>query len=175
MRISTQMIYQQSMQNIITSQSNWLRYGEQMSTGKRVIRPSGDPIAAAQAVVISQAQSINSQFQLARIFATQIVSLEESVLSQATSLLHSAQEKVVYAANETLSDDDRTSIATDLQRLRDQLLNLANSTDGNGRFIFAGYMTEKPPSVDSGSGVPYQGGSQNVSQQVDAARTMVIG
>lgn len=175
MRISTQMMYQQSMQNITTSQSNWLRYGEQLSTGKRVIRPSDDPIAAAQAVVISKAQSVNSQFQLARTFATQKVSLEESVLSQVTSLLHTAQEKVVYAGNDTLSDDDRASVATQLQGLRDQLLNLANSTDGNSRYIFAGYMTDQPPFVDSGSGVTYQGGTQNISQQVDAARTMVIG
>jgi flagellin-like hook-associated protein FlgL len=34
------------------------------------------------------------------------------------------------------------SLATDLQGIRDQLMNLANSTDGNGRYIFAGYKTE---------------------------------
>ncbi len=43
--------------------------------------------------------------------------------------------KIVYASNGTLSDDDRASLATDIQGLRDQLLNLANTTDGNGRYI----------------------------------------
>lgn len=47
--------------------------------------------------------------------------------------------KIVYASNGTLSDDDRASLATDIQGFRDQLLNLANTTDGNGRYIFAGY------------------------------------
>ncbi len=61
MRISTQMMYDQNMRGITDSQSKWLSYGEQMSTGKRVNRPSDDPIAASQAVVLSQSQSQNSQ------------------------------------------------------------------------------------------------------------------
>jgi flagellar hook-associated protein 3 FlgL len=70
MRISTQMMYEQNMRGITDSQSRWLSYGEQMSTGKRVNRPSDDPIAASQAIVLSQAQSQNSQYALARTFAT---------------------------------------------------------------------------------------------------------
>ena len=42
MRISTQMMYEQNMRGITDSQSRWLSYGEQMSTGKRVNRPSDD-------------------------------------------------------------------------------------------------------------------------------------
>lgn len=93
MRISTQMMYQQNMRGITNSQAEWMKYGEQMSSGKRVINPSDDPIAASQAVVLSQAQAENSQFALARTFATQKVSLEENVLNQVTTAIQSAQEK----------------------------------------------------------------------------------
>lgn len=123
MRISTQMMYQQNMRGITNSQAEWMKFGEQMSTGKRVINPSDDPIAASQAVVLSQAQAQNSQYTLARSFATQKVSLEENVLSQVTTAIQAAQEKIVYAGNGTLSDDDRASLATDLQGIRDQLMN----------------------------------------------------
>lgn len=136
MRISTQMMYEQSMRGVTNSQSLWLSYGEQMSTGKRINRPSDDPIAASQAVVLSQAQTQNSQYALARSFATTKVSLEENVLSQVTTAIRAAQEKIVNAGNGTLSDDDRASLATNLQGIRDQLMNTANSTDGNGRYIF---------------------------------------
>ncbi|HBC0586688.1 TPA: flagellar hook-associated protein FlgL [Enterobacter cloacae] len=172
MRISTQMMYDQNMRGITDSQSKWLSYGEQMSTGKRVNRPSDDPIAASQAVVLSQSQSQNSQFALARTFATQKVSLEDNVLSQVNAAITSAKEKLVNAGNGTLSDDDRLSLASDLQGIRDQLMNLANSADGNGRYIFAGYKTEAPP-FDSVTG-DYNGGTQAISQQVDTARNMVI-
>lgn len=86
MRFSTQMMYQQNMRGITNSQAEWMKYGEQMSTGKRVVNPSDDPIAASQAVVLSRAQAQNSQYTLARTFATQKVSLEESVLSQSPPL-----------------------------------------------------------------------------------------
>ncbi len=172
MRISTQMMYQQQMQGITNSQSKWLGYGEQMTTGLRVNRPSDDPIAASQAVVLSQAQAQNSQFDLARTFATTKVSLEESVLGQVTTTLQGALEKIVNAGNGTLSDDDRASLGTDLQGIRDQLMNLANSTDGNGRYIFAGYNTEAP-AFDDATGT-YQGGNTAITQQVDAARTMQV-
>ncbi len=173
MRISTQMMYQQNMRGITNSQAEWMKFGEQMSTGKRVLNPSDDPIAASQAVVLSQAQAQNSQYTLARTFATQKVSLEENVLNQVTTAIQTAQEKIVSAGNGTLSDDDRASLATDLQGIRDQLMNLANSTDGNGRYIFGGYKTESAPFAQADGA--YSGGTTNVTQQVDASRTMVIG
>ena len=172
MRISTQMMYEQNMRGITDSQSRWLSYGEQMSTGKRVNRPSDDPIAASQAIVLSQSQSQNSQFALARTFATQKVSLEDNVLTQVNTAISSVREKLVYASNGTLSDDDRLSLATDIQGIRDQLMNLANTTDGNGRFIFAGYKTESSP-FDAATG-DYNGGAEAITQQVDTARNMTI-
>lgn len=83
------------------------------------------------------------------------------------------RKKIVYASNGTLSDDDRASLATDIQGLRDQLLNLANTTDGNGRYIFAGYKTESAPFSEADG--KYEGGAESIKQQVDASRSMVIG
>ena len=171
MRISTQMMYEQNMRGITNSQSKWMDYGLQMSTGQRVNKPSDDPIAASQAVVVSQAQQQNAQYATARTFATQKVSLEESVLQQVTAAITSAHTSVVAAANGTLSDDDRASMATELQGVRDQLLNLANSTDGNGRYIFGGYKTSDKPFDSTGT---YNGGDTAITQQVDASRSMVI-
>lgn len=175
MRISTQMMYEQSMRGVSNAQTSWLASGEQMSTGLRINRPSDDPLIASQAIVLSQAQAKNSQFQLGRTFATQKVSLEESVLSQVTTAIISGQGKIVNANNGSLSDSDRASIATDLEGVRNQILNLANSTDGNGRYIFGGYKTEAAPFDDQPEGVKYVGGDMALTQQVDSARTMTIG
>lgn len=107
-----------------------------------------------------------------RVRATQKVSLEDNVLAQVNTALSSVREKLVYAANGTLSDDDRLSLAIDIQGVRDQLMNLANTADGNGRFIFAGYKTESAP-FDSATG-DYKGGLEPITQQVDTARNMAI-
>ncbi|GLR09697.1 flagellar hook-filament junction protein FlgL [Mixta theicola] len=173
MRLSTTMMYDQQMRGVTNAQSSWLKAGEQLSTGKRVINPSDDPLAAAQAVVLSQAQAENSQYQLARDFATQSVSLEESTLQNVTQAVQSAQSLLVAAGNGSLSDDDRASYATQLEGVRAQLLNLANSTDGNGRYIFAGYKSDSAPFTEDANGsVVYNGGSDAITQKVDASRTM---
>lgn len=173
MRISTQMMYDQNMRSVTSSQAEWLRSGEQMSSGKRVINASDDPVAAAQAVVLSQAQAQNSQYDMARDFATQRVSLEGSVLDHVATVISSAQSTLIQANTGVLTDSDRASLATALQGQRDQLMNLANTADGNGRYIFGGFKTDNPP-FDSATGA-YQGGANAVTQQVDEARAMVIG
>ncbi|MGD8106478.1 flagellar hook-associated protein FlgL [Pantoea sp. FN0302] len=173
MRLSTSMMYDQQTRGVTNAQSSWLKAGEQLSTGKRVINPSDDPLAAAQAVVLSQAQAENKQYKLARDFATQSVSLETSVLDDATAAVQSAQSLVILAGNGALSDDDRESYATQLEGVRAQLLNLANSTDGNGRYIFAGYNSGSAPFTEDASGsIVYNGGTDAITQKVDASRTM---
>lgn len=71
MRMSTSMMYQQNMSGITGNQSLFMKAAEQLSTGKRVINPSDDPLAASQAVMLSQSQAENNQYTLARTFARQ--------------------------------------------------------------------------------------------------------
>ncbi|KAF0854322.1 MULTISPECIES: flagellar hook-associated protein FlgL [Pantoea] len=176
MRLSTNMIFDQQVRGVTDAQSSWLKAGEQLSTGRRVTNPSDDPIAASRAVVLSQTQARDSQFALARSFANQGLSLEESTLSDVTTAIQSAQSTLISAGNGSLSDDDRASYATQLEGIRSQLLNLANSKDGNGRYLFAGYASDKPPFTEDASGkIIYSGGSDAITQKVDSERTMTVG
>jgi flagellar hook-associated protein 3 FlgL len=170
------MIYQQNMNSVSNAQSLWQDTGVQLSTGNRVNKPSDDPLAASQAIMVQQAQAQNDQYAIARTFANQNMSQEENILSNVTTAIQSAQSLIVNAGDGALSDDDRASLATKLQGIKDQIVNMANSTDGNGRFIFGGYKSDKPPySVDATTGaVTYSGGDEAISQQVDASRTMTI-
>lgn len=175
MRLSTNMIFNQQVRGITDSQASWLKVGEQLSSGRRVSNPSDDPIAASRSVVLSQSQAQSSQYATARSFASQSLSMEENSLSSVTSSIQDAQTLIVYGSTGTLSDDDRASIATQLEGIRSQLLNQANSQDGNGRYIFAGYKTDTAPFTDDGTGVTYAGGTDAISQKVDASRTMTVG
>ncbi|MCZ4058700.1 flagellar hook-associated protein FlgL [Pantoea sp. LMR881] len=176
MRISTNMIFSQQVRGITESQSSWLKSGAELTSGRRVSNPSDDPIAASRAVVLSQTQAQSSQYALARTFANQNLSMEDNILGGVTLSIQSAQEKIVAASTGTLSDDDRESYATELEGIRAQLLNQANSQDGNGRYIFAGYKTDSAPFVDGGSSaVTYAGGNDAITQKVDASRTMTVG
>lgn len=176
MRLSTNIIYQQNMDAVLDGQNRFQATGLQLSTGSKVSKPSDDPLAASQAVLVRQAQSENSQFSVARTFANQSMSQEESILSSVTSTIQDAQTLIVQAGDGSLSDDDRSSLATKLESLKSQLVNMANSTDGNGRYIFAGYKSDTAPyTQDPTTGaVTYSGGDTAITQQVDASRTMTI-
>ncbi|MDI9221650.1 flagellar hook-associated protein FlgL [Pantoea sp. EA-12] len=175
MRLSTNMIFDQQVRGITGSQASWLKVGEQLSSGLRVNNPSDDPIAAASSVILAQSQAKSSQYATARTFANQSLSLEENTLQGVTSAIQSAQTTIVNASTGTLSDDDRASLATQLQGLRDQLLGLANSQDASGRYIFAGYKTESAPFSDTGTGVTYVGSDDAISQKISDSRTMTVG
>lgn len=174
MRLSTSMIFDQQVRGISDAQSSWLKVGTQLSTGRRVNNPSDDPIAASRAIVLSQSQTKSSQYATARSFANQSLSLEENSLSSVTSSITKAQEIIVAASTGTLSDDDRASYATQLQGIRDEILNQANSKDGSGRYIFAGYKTDVAPFSDTAGGVTYVGGTEAITQKVDESRTMSV-
>lgn len=175
MRMSTSMIYQQNLSGVTNNQSLWMQSGQQLSSGKRVLYPSDDPLAASQAVMISQSMSENSQYALARTFARQSISMEETVLRSAADGIKDMKTLIVNAGDGTISDNDRDSLATQLQGLKDQLLSQANSTDGNGRFIFAGFANDQAPFVEQGGKVVYQGSNSAIEQRVDANRTMTVG
>ena len=175
MRLSTNLIFSQQMQSISKSQASWLASGMQVSSGKRVTKPSDDPIAASQALNILQTQTKDAQYAMAQSFAGQSLSTEENALGNVCENIQSALTQIIYGSTGTLNDDDRDVLATQLQDLRDQLMNLANTQDSNGRYIFAGYKTRQPPFISGDNGVTYQGGDEAITQQVDAQRMMTIG
>ncbi|XBS68373.1 flagellar hook-associated protein FlgL [Acerihabitans sp. KWT182] len=177
MHMSTSMIYQQSL-NAIDNNYSLLESSEmQLSSGNRVSVPSDDPIAASQAVIINQSQSMDDEYSAAATSATNSLSLESSVLSQITTVIQNAQTLIIQAGDGTLSDSDRQSLATTLESYKSQLLSLANTKDSNGNYIFAGYDTDTAPyteDADTGA-VTYSGGTQAITQQVDANTSMAVG
>ncbi|KAA8996716.1 flagellar hook-filament junction protein FlgL [Affinibrenneria salicis] len=176
MRLSTSNSYQNLINTIAQSNKTMQDSVLQMSTQKSVNSPSDDPIAASQAVILAQTQASSSQYSAARSSATTSLQLENTVLDQVVDVVQSIQTLVVKAGNTTYSDADRQSMATELQGYKDQLLTLANSTDSNGNYIFAGYATESAPfTADADGNVTYTGGDTAISLQVDSSRSMTIG
>lgn len=170
MRLSSSQIFSQRVDNITSSQSKWMTEGNKISSGRRVEKPSDDPMAASQAVMVKQSESRNQQYATARGFAKNSMSLQMSLASQMVNITTKIQETLVAAGNDaTLSDEDRSSLADQLQGLKDQLVGIGNTKDGVGRYIFAGFQSDKPPFVADATGkITYQGGDKQITQKVDS-------
>lgn len=177
MRISTVTMYEQGVSAMNRQQQNFMDVGQQIASGKRVVNPSDDPRAAARAVSVSQSLAVNAQQESSRVTARNSLSQEESVLNSVSDAIGSAKSLVVQAGNGTLSDADRESLASDLEGAFETLVGLANTTDGNGTYLFSGYQDNAKAfsRTDAGDGVDdiEYAGDDNVKQQkIDAERLM---
>lgn len=174
--ISTSMMYQQQTNSISSANQKWLTAGMKLSTMQRVVNPSDDALAAAQAVRIKQSLGLNEQYQTARNFANTNISLSENVIQNVNNVVFSIQQTLVYAGNTTMSDEERLTLSNQLEGLKEELLGLANTRDGTGNYIFSGFKTDTIPFVkDPVTGeVTYQGGDTAISQKVEATRELNV-
>lgn len=174
MRISTNSIYATSTAQLGTLQTQLARTQMQLSTNKKLLAPSDDPIASARALEVTQSQSINSQFATNRANARSALSQEEVSLSGVQSLIQDVQGIAVAAGGGANTAADRTTYANELQGRLDDLIALANSSDGNGGYVFSGYRSSTPPFVQNGGAVDYHGDNGEVQLQVAGARKLAV-
>src|SRR3546814_9093913 len=99
-------------------------------SGQRMVTPADDPLAAAQAINISQSQSLNKRFADNRDVAKSNLSIEENTLNSLTTLLQDIKTRLIEAGNGTMADADRATLSNVLASARTSLLGLANATDG---------------------------------------------
>ncbi|EJL88825.1 flagellar hook-associated protein 3 [Polaromonas sp. CF318] len=173
MRISTQSFYEQSQSAMGSQQSSLLRVQQQIGAMTKILAPSDDPLGATRALAVSQSIALNSQYATSRKQAEQMLSLEENSLQSVTTVLQNVKSLLVEAGNGTMTDADRATLATTLQSAFDQLQGLANTDDGNGQFLFAGFKTGSPPFVKQPDGsILYAGDQGQRLMQVDVSRQM---
>lgn len=170
MRISTSTIYSDNIATMNTLQAQIAQTQQQISTGRRILNPADDPSAAARAVGVGQSDAMNTQYADNRTAAINTLSLSEAVLSNVTSLLQDVRIVALDAGNGLLTDSSRKALAKDLQGRLDELLGLANSTDGKGNYMFSGAQGNVKPFVNTVAGVTYQGDDMQRKVQASAAR-----
>ena len=139
MRISTVTMYEQSMNSLNQQQGEFMRVGQQIATGRKVVNPSDDPQAASRAVQVAQSMSVTQQYTDSRVSARNALSQEESVLNSVSDAIASAKTLMIQAASDTLSDADRASVASDFRDVYETVIGQANAPHANGTYLFGGY------------------------------------
>lgn len=175
MRVATSTLYHQGLASMNSQQSSLLHIQQQLGTGRRILTPSDDPVAATRALGVAQSAAVNGQYTTSRKQANSALGLEESTLQTVTTTVQNIQTLLVNAGNGTLSDTDRATLATALQGQYNQLLGLANADDGNGNYLFAGLKTNTAPFAPNAAGnIVYQGDMGRQQLQVDVSRQMDV-
>lgn len=174
MRISTQSFFERNAAGMGRLQQKLFQVQQKIGAGTRFITPSQDPVAAARALGVSQSLAETAQYAASRSRAGQSLAMEENALQSATRVLQEVKSLIVQAGNGTLTDADRATLGTALESQFAELLGVANSTDGNGQYLFAGFKGDAPPFVAQGATVAYNGDQGRRLVQVDVSRRMSV-
>lgn len=173
MPISTKTFNEQAIRGIarLTEQAN--AYQEQIATGKKDLRPSQDPVAAARLSSVKDIEADLRRFTDNLGAAKTRLGLSDKVLESVQNILIRTNELAIQAANSTNSRQDRQAIRAEVDQLRESLIGLANTADDRGQALFGGYVMREAPFVKSQTGAVGYGGDTGQTTVLASDRLML--
>ncbi|MGR4897016.1 flagellar hook-associated protein FlgL [Stenotrophomonas sp. LARHCG68] len=166
-RISSSMIYDRSVALMQSKQSKLSHLEQQLSTGSKIVTAKDDPVGAGTAVGMDRMLAELEKLGANANTVQNRLGLQENALAQAGELLQRVSDLTIQANNASLSSDDRKAVSSELKSIKQQMLALANTTDGNGRYLFGGASDGDAPFTLSNGVVTYNG--DQIQRKVEVA------
>ena len=142
MRITNKMMTNNALYNINTNKNSMSKLEQIYSTGKKIQRPSEDPIIAVRALKLrTNLSEINQYYEKNIPDAKSWMDVTESALNNVNDIIKQMNTYCVQGSNDTLTKDDRNSIVTNLTQLKKQVYAEGNAQYA-GRYVFTGYKTD---------------------------------
>jgi len=146
-----------------------------ISSGLAFTTASQNPVGAGLVAGYNQVLAQSQQYTANGNSATDSLNTEDSALTQLQNQLQSLRDLALEANNATESPADLSAIATQVQQIQGSILSIANTQDGEGNYIFAGYSTQTQPFSQSATGATYGGDQGQRRVQIGAGQTVVVG
>ena len=163
MQMSTNLKFDRAIAQMGITQDRLAKTQMQLSTAKKVIKPSDAPDQSAQITRLKSAITRQENYVSTINQIKDKMSQQETTVDNATTILTRLKELTVQAANDTYGPADRKSIDIEVRQLRDQLLSLANTQDIDGNHIFSGTRVGKAAFDTDENGKLVYTGDQTVS------------
>ena len=144
----------------------------ELSTGVSLQNAADNPAAMVEVNQLNTQLSASQQYSTNGNLVSTNLKLEEQALTNATNVLQSVQSLADEANNSSLSGAQRQDIATQLSQQLQQLVSIANSTDGNGNYLFSGYASTTQPFAQNGGSVTYSGAEETSQVQIGADQSV---
>lgn len=171
-RISTGMMFSQSVSLMLGKQSKINHLEQQIATGSKIVSAKDDPVAAGTAVGLDRVVAGLEQLGKNANNAQNRLGLQENALAQANELMTRAVELSIQANTPVPGNTDLKAIVSELKTIQDSLLSLANSKDGSGRYLFGGSNDSDAPFLKAGGTVSYVG--DQTQRQVEVAPGQLV-
>jgi flagellar hook-associated protein 3 FlgL len=144
MRISTNQLYDRSIASVLDNSAELSNLQQQLASGKKLLRPSDDPVGAAQVVRLTEDLDKITQYKRNNDLLQSSLEKEEVILSSINDSLNRARVLMVQSGNGVYDESDLKAIAIEIGEIRDEVFGLMNTQNSNGEYIFSGYQSETP-------------------------------
>jgi flagellar hook-associated protein 3 FlgL len=153
MRVTQGMLASNSLRNLSNSYTQMGKYQDQLATGKKITKPSDDPVVAMKGMYYRSNLSEVEQYK--RNLSESYLWMEnsEAGVEHVNEALQRVRELTVQGSNGTLSETDKEAIAKEIEQIKKDIMTVAN-TQVAGRYIFNGTNTSQAPVTDGGTGAP---------------------
>lgn len=143
MRITQGMMTNNILQNLSSGYGKIADYQNQLSSGKKITRPSQDPVVAAMGISYRTDVSHVDQYQKNVTTATKWMDSSDNALTQVNDVLSRVRELTNEASNDTYTSDQRMAAGKEVDQLTQQLVSIGNTQVG-GQYIFSGSDSANP-------------------------------
>ena len=164
MRVSTAQFYLQSSQQMSSKTSDVNEQMAYLTSGKRVLTAKDDAVSYGTLAGYKDDLANIEKYKRNITQAESHNSLQDVAFSNAEDILNNVKEQMLQANNGAMSSEDLLAIAKQTRNNLDQLLDLANSQNENGDYIFSGYQTEQQPFSQQVDGSVLYGGDSGVRE-----------
>ena len=176
MTISTTLLFSRAVDLMSKQQTELASIQEKISTGKELVRPSDSPELAVNVARIKSSIDEIDSYKNSLNTVNDRLRIEETYLSGSKDALISLKQLAIQGASATTSGKDREVLALETDELISAMKNLANGTDANGNYLFAGSRVKTMPYNEDVDGtIRYQGDSFNQSIDFNANRRSSLG
>ncbi len=167
MRVSTSQLYASNLAGIHQQNAELAKVQNQLANGTKIQTPSDDPAAATRIVDLNRAIDRNEQFKTNGDFAFNRLNQSETVLDAVDSTLNRVEGLIFSGMGQDAKT--RPQLASQLRDELSIITDLANTRDGNGDYLYAGFSTDQKPFDDSGANVVYNGGDATQKRNIQIA------
>jgi flagellar hook-associated protein 3 FlgL len=144
MRLTNKLMADTVTGNLFKNIDQFLKTQNILSSGKRINKPSDDPIGMGKVLDYRKTICAIDQYDRNIAHGESWLDLTDSTLNAVGDSLIRAKELALSQANATANADTMKAVAEEVKNIYDYLLQLANTKLGNS-YIFAGHKTDTPP------------------------------
>lgn len=153
MRVTQSMLTNNMLRNLSSSYEKLGKYQDQLNTGKKITKPSDDPVIAIKGMRYRTDLTEVEQYKRNLSEAYTWMESADDAMDKMTMALQRVRELTVYASNGTNGPDEKKNIALEVEQLKNHIATIANTKVGN-KFIFNGTNTTEAPVDLSANVIP---------------------